>query len=288
MSINKNSGDPGKFYSLFGGPESYQTFGPGQADFITVPGPNQTGPLLNLPLLMQELGQPKATREQIEGIFNNRPLKDRKLPPKGRAVAQNEDNIRSDAMPQNSATPSTKMKKGDKRPASTDPLSEGPLAGLLALLSGEMPWNGMSGGGTTTVPKGQSPYVQQAEVPERNPFFESGPDESILANLIRGPQAMAANQSQPMTSLPPMMQEAQKAGAYGGTPAAAPTAASWAPDNPVTPPTLRPPVPTPNENFHPQVNDLRSIGAMLAEMFGEGPGLTPPNPVRNPMFSGGI
>jgi len=317
MVANKSSGDPGKFYSLFGGPESYQTYGPGQADYITVPGPNQVGPLINIPLLMKEMGKPGASRGEIENIFG-KPLKTKQpLPPKGRATAEADTGTRTDAMEIRakekpavkkpapaqrdpaSSTPSVQNSKGDMTPPPTDPFSE-MIEALMGMFTGGTPSPGM-GGGTTVAPQGGSPFIQMPttmDVPEQNPFLNSGPDESILANLIRGPQAMAADQTQEMTSLPPMMQQAQRAQQAAAQPPAVP-------NNPQIPPTpqtrsLRPPMPAQNPLFHGNPdqsfgaggeiggqNDLRTIGMMLNEMFG-GQGAAPAMPTRNSLFSGGV
>jgi len=277
MVAGKGSGDPGKFYSLFGGPESYQTYGPGQADYITVPGPNQTGPLINIPLLMQEMGKPGASRGEVEGIFGKPPKGKQPPPPRNRATAELDTGTRNDAMvPQQQAVQGT---KGDMAAPGDDPLSMMAQA-LMSMFSGGMPSPSM-GGGTTEAPMGGSPFTQMPttmDLPERNPFQQGGPDEEILANMIRGP-----GQSQGMTQVPPMMQEAQGMGNRMSTPPAPPPA----PNNPEiapTPraPTMHPPVPSPNPSFHADPNSLE---ALLTSMFGAG---QPQVPQRNPLFSGGV
>jgi hypothetical protein len=270
MSASGKSGDPGKFYSLFGSPESYQTYGPGQADYITVPGPNQTGPLINIPQLM-----PGATRGDVEGLFGKPPKAKQSLPPRGKATAELDNGIRNDAM-----TPQTVQgTKGDMQAPGDDPLSMMAQA-LMSMFSGGMPSPSM-GGGTTEAPMGGSPFTQMPttmDVPERNPFQQGGPDEEILANMIRGP-----GQSQQMTQVPPMMQEAQGMGGRMSTPPPPPPV----PNNPEIAPTphtpaMRPPVPSPNPSFHADPNSLE---ALLTSMFGAG---QPQVPARNPLFSGGV
>jgi len=298
-------------------------YGPGSADFLEFRDKRQVGPLIDPGALIPKPGSTfeRPTPREMENNFRSTPLRepvwDTPIPDSKilkTNVAQADTGTRSDAVAETkpagkgkdkadpkSSTPSNSMMKGNKAPPSTDPMMSGPLAGLLSLLSGIDPFASM-GGGSTTVPKGAGEFTQmpdQMDVPMRNPFLESGPDETILANLIRGPQPMPADQTVEMTEMPPMMREAQKAAQYGmQPPAPAPQAPPAPSPSPATPaanaPALRPPMPAKNPmlqatnepGFVSGANDLRSIGMMLNELFGGGGGLNPPMPQRNPMFTG--
>lgn len=182
-----------------------------------------------------------------------------------------------------SSTPSVQASKGDLGGESSDIFSQ-MVEAFMGLLSGGTP-NPMMGGGTTVMPQGGSPFTQmptEMDLPQRNPFFESGPDESILASILQGPPQMPANQTQEMTGVPPMMQQAMQ---YPGAQA---TQEAAAPPQPVTPPTprvptLRPPVPQQNPAF----TDDGSLGAMLQQLFTQ-QRVAPTMPTRNPMFTGGV
>lgn len=223
-------------------------------DFMTVP-PNGPWAIDNL-----ELGREPPSQEQI--------IPDRPGSAWWSQFAQNDDGTRNDAMPQY-ATPSTAGAKGNMEPPSTDPMAQ-LMEAFMGLFDGSTP-QGQMGMGTTIAQKGnvdqaKSQYVQD---PTAQDFGEVGPPAMAFPFIDMGP-------SEPMPDMPMAM------GQMPPPPTRAP--------RPAAPAMGTPPVPTPNPNFHQAGGqDMRSIGAILAQMFGGGaPAGQPPVPQRNPLFTGGV
>ncbi len=284
----------------------FDLYGPGSIDYIELRDPRQVGPLITPRDLIPSGTEKPPTRRQMEQNFrdnvptkrdpNSFPEPKRK---KKRALASNETGVMNDAgdneMEVRSKDAKGKSQPVDKRatppsgsagsaPGSATPVVQGTkgdfgdpmsfLGQLLAsMLSGGIPDPSM-GGGTTTVPKGGSPFTAQPTAPMMaNPFMEMVADPSIIGQGGWGAETVS---NPPVPPRNPQFQQGA--------------------------PTMKPGMPTPNPLFHgnPDTsygargeiggsNDMRSIGAILEDIFGlSTPGLIPPTPQRNPMFTGGV